>query len=136
MATKRQRARRAKTFRHDYALVMPDEDGNDVEVAASELRAKKDTPAKGKGKSGSKSSSGRTRAIREPQPPTWNRALKRGLPWGLCAGLGVTVLTNGPIVVGIIYGLAFVPLMYFTDGFVYRRWERRKTGKPTGKKTG
>ena len=44
--------------------------------------------------------------------------------------------TNGPIVVGIVYGLAFVPLMYFTDGFVYRRWERRKTGKPTGKKTG
>ena len=38
--------------------------------------------------------------------------------------------------VGVVYGLAFVPLMYFTDGFVYRRWERRKTGKPTGKKTG
>ncbi len=113
---------------------MPDEEGNEVEVAGSELRAKKDAPAKAKGKSSSKSSSSRT--IREPQPPTWNRALKRGLPWGLCAGLGVTVLTHGPIVIGVVYGLAFVPLMYFTDGFVYRRWERRKTGKSTGKKTG
>jgi hypothetical protein len=131
MATKKQRSRRAKTFRHDYGFVIPDEEGNEVEVAGSELRAKKDAPAKAKGKPAS-----RSRGIREPTPPSWNRALKRGLPWGICAGLGVTVLTNGPIVIGIVYGIAFVPLMYFTDGFVYRRWERRKTGKPAGKKTG
>jgi hypothetical protein len=134
MATKKQRSRRAKTFRHDYALVMPDEDGNEVEVASTELRAKKDSAAPAKGKSGSKPAS-RARARKEPQKPTWNRSLKRGLPWGLVAGIAVTLLTHGPIVVGIVYGLAFVPLMYFTEGFVYRM-EQRKAGKSQRKKTG
>jgi hypothetical protein len=132
MATRKQRSRRAKSFRHDYGFVVHDEEGNEVEVAGAELRAKKEPAAKSK--SGSKPAP-KARGIREPPPPSWNRALKRGLPWGIAAGLGVTLLTHGPIAIGVIYGIAFVPLMYFTDGFVYRRWERRKPGGPT-RKTG
>jgi hypothetical protein len=132
MATRKQRSRRAKTFRHDYAFVTEDEEGNEVELTGADVRSKKEPGAKAKAKPGTKSASS-SRAGREPPPPSWNRALKRGLPWGIAAGLGVTVLTNGPIVIGVIYGIAFVPLMYFTDGFVYRRWERRKTTGPNRK---
>ena len=41
MATRKQRLRRAKTFRHDYALVTTDDEGNEVEVSSVELRGKK-----------------------------------------------------------------------------------------------
>ncbi len=137
MATRKQRSRRAKSFRHDYGFVMSDEEGNEVEVPGAELRAKnakKEQGGKAKAKPGSKPAA-RSRTVKEPPVPSWNRALKRGLPWGIAAGLAVTVLTRGPIAIGIIYGIAFVPLMYFTDGFVYRRWERRNSGGPP-RKTG
>ena len=41
MATRKQRSKRAKTFRHDYALVVDDEEGNEVEISSAEARAKK-----------------------------------------------------------------------------------------------
>ena len=45
MATRKQRSKRAKTFRHDYALVVDDEEGNEVEISAAEARAKKQADA-------------------------------------------------------------------------------------------
>ena len=128
MATRKQRSRRAKTFRHDYALVVDDEEGNEVQVSSAEARAKKDggKPATGDKKAarpGAKSGSSR---LREPDPPSWQRSLRRGLPWGLAAALVVTFLLHGPILLGVVYALAFVPLTYWTDGMVYRRWERKQ----------
>jgi hypothetical protein len=46
MATKKQRSRRAKTFRHEHALIDYDDEGNEIEVTASELRARKNKPEK------------------------------------------------------------------------------------------
>jgi hypothetical protein len=133
MATRKQRARRAKTFRHEYALVETDEEGNEIELKATELRAKKqDSSGKGatrkpapKTSSRSGSSNG-ARPLREPPPPSWERALKRGLLWGIIAGGAATFLLHGPIVLAAMYAVLFVPLTYWTDGYAYRRFERKK----------
>ena len=61
MATRKQRSRRAKTFRHEYGFVTYDEEGNEIEVDRAELRAEKEAPAKGKAAKGEVSPSGRAR---------------------------------------------------------------------------
>ncbi len=133
MATRKQRSKRAKTFRHDYALVVDDEEGNEVEISAADARAKKQggsgSPANGSPKVNRKSSG------HVPNPPSWNRALKRGLPWGLVAGVVVTFLLHGSPLLGLVYAVMFVPLTYWTDSMVYRRYQRKQAGgsPPRGK---
>ena len=144
MATRKQRSKRAKTFRHDYALVVDDEEGNEVEVSSAEVRAKKQdaegTSAKAPAKSSSsRASSGNRRGANfAPNPPSWNRSLKKGLPWGLVAGVVVTFLLHGSPILGLVYALMFVPLTYWTDSMVYRRWQRKQSGgaQPRQGKTG
>jgi len=48
MATKKQRSRRDKTFRHDMELVQRDDEGNEIPVTAKELEAAKGKPEKAK----------------------------------------------------------------------------------------
>jgi hypothetical protein len=123
MATRKQKARRAKTFRHEYGFVMEDEEGNEVEVPGTEVRGKKPDE-----KSAAKKTSGGGSAPRSrlaPKPPSWDRALKRGGGIGLGLGLLVTFVFHGPIVLGLLYGVMFIPLTYWTDGFAYRRWEQK-----------
>ena len=143
MATRKQRSKRAKTFRHDYALVVDDEEGNEVEISSAEARAKKQEtsgpPAKAPAKGQSRpSSGGRKSGAYAPNPPSWNRSLKKGLPWGLVAGVVVTFLLHGSPVLGLVYALMFVPLTYWTDSMVYRRWQRKQAGgsQPRQGKTG
>jgi hypothetical protein len=131
MATRKQRSKRAKTFRHDYALVVDDEEGNEVEISSAEARAKKTetsgAPAKTPAKPSSRASSGSRRSgTYQPNPPSWNRSLKKGLPWGLVAGVVVTFLLHGSPILGLVYAGMFVPLTYWTDSMVYRRWQRKQ----------
>jgi hypothetical protein len=132
MATRKQKARRAKTFRHEYGFVTSDEEGNEIEVAGAELRGKKDGDAKPGARPAAKKTSGGTsrRPGYAPKPPSWERALKRGGLWGLGIGFVVTFLFHGPIALGFVYGLMFIPLTYWTDGFAYRRWERKNSSGP------
>ena len=133
MATRKQRARRAKTFRHDYGFVVDDEEGNEVEISGADVRAKGKKDEGGRPRAAAAKPAAKRAAGREPQPPSWSRSLKRGVPWGLAAGLGLTLLTHASIVIGVVYAVAFVPLMYWTDAFMYRRFQRRKAGGTTGK---
>jgi hypothetical protein len=73
-----------------------------------------------------------------PSRPSWNRSLKKGLPWGLVAGVVVTFLLHGSPILGLVYALMFVPLTYWTDSMVYRRWQRKQAGgsRPRQGKTG
>lgn len=136
MPTKKQRRRREKTFRHEYDYVTYDEQGNEIAVDPEELRAKREArdqeraaarPAK-KPAPAAKTKSGRP--LREVQPPTWNRALKRG------GGMGVVMLVlilfvfkkeSLPLRLaeGIGYALLFVPLTYWIDRSAYRTYQRR-----------
>jgi hypothetical protein len=132
MPTRKQRRRKAKTFRHEFDFVTYDEDGNEVEVDPTELRAAKakESPkgkdAKGKG--------GRPkRALREVQPPSWRRSFKRGLPMGAIMLIVVVLLFKSTpiqnrIVTGLLYAAAFVPFTYWLDRFAYRNY-LRKQGK-------
>jgi hypothetical protein len=137
MATKKQRRRRERTFRHEMPLVMEDEEGNEVEVTAAELRAKQGKPEKQKAapapsKTAKKQPAGRGgRVTREPPVPSWNRSIRRGALWGGVMFLVVVFFfTNmalpARIAMGLLYAAAFVPLTYWIDRMAYRNWQRRQ----------
>ena len=135
MATRKQRSKRAKSLRHDYAFVVDDEDGNEVEISAAEARARKQgdpgAPARTSTGSGSRVAASRKGKDYEPSPPSWSRALRRGLPWGLVAGVVVTFLLHGSPFLGLVYAVMFVPLTYWTDSMVSRRFQRKQeAGRP------
>src|SRR5665213_3651325 len=121
MPSKKQRRRRDKTFRHEYDLVVYDEEGKEVPVDSAELRAKKqkDAPKAKKGQKGSRPK----RAPRVVAPATWERAFKRGGLMGVIL-LAAMVLIKGPILLGVIYGIALIPFTYFIDRTAYRSYIR------------
>jgi hypothetical protein len=130
MATKKQRRRRAKDRRHDYEYVWVDEEGEEVEVDEADQEqpppakgSKATAPAKGKPKSG--------RALREPPEPSWSRSVRRAVPWQIgIFVLVVAVLRNSPLIsrimVAVLYGALFIPLMYMTDRMVRNRWLKQQ----------
>ena len=134
MATKKQRRRRDKSFRHEYGFVTYDEEGNEVEVEASEVREKK--PEKPKAAPAAKKGA-RQRTTRQPSPPSWRRSLKRGgIFGGLIFVLVVFVMPAGgsraaSVITGVFYALAFIPLTYWIDRLTYRTWLKRQGGTPT-----
>jgi hypothetical protein len=121
MATKKQRSRRAKTFRHDYALVVDDEEGNEVEVSSAALKGKKPEA----GKASAKPSSGGRRGSPPPQP-SWRRALRRGGLMGVGLAILLVFLLHSPPILGVIYGVLFVPLTYWMDRLTYNWWQKRQ----------
>jgi hypothetical protein len=121
MATRKQRSRRAKTFRHDYALVKYDEEGNEVEVSASELRGKSPDERE-QPKAAAQSSAKPQRGV--PQPPSWERAVKWGGLMGLGLALVYVVLLRQPI--GAILAPMFIPIKYWSDRFTYRFYMKRQ----------
>jgi Flp pilus assembly protein TadB len=133
MATRKQRRRREKSFRHEYEFVERDEEGNEtpVERIARERAEKKPTKTGRNGRQQpAKSKAKRSRPVREVPPPTWQRALKRG---GLM-GVGMFVLfvfvihsgsQAGRALTAVIYAVFFVPLTYWADRLAYRTYLRR-----------
>jgi hypothetical protein len=131
MPTKKQRRRRAKNFRHEYDFVIEDDEGNEVTVDSSELRAER--TEREKQRATTKPSRGQTggRATREPPEPSWERAFRRG---GMMGGLMLVaflfLFKNAPIAVrlawGVFYAGAFVPLTYFIDRTAYRSYQKRR----------
>jgi hypothetical protein len=121
MATKKQRSKRAKTFRHDYALVVDDEEGNEVEVSSAALKGKKPET----GKAAAKPSAGGRRGSPPPQP-SWRRALRRGGLMGLGLAILLVFLLHSPPILGVIYGVLFVPLTYWMDRLTYNWWQKRQ----------
>ena len=79
-----------------------------------------------------KGSSSGARLPREPQPPSWQRSLKRGGIFGaLIFILVVFVMPSGgsrgaSIAMGDFYAVAFIPLTYWIDRLTYRTWQRRQ----------
>ena len=144
MPTRKQRRRRAKDQRHEWEYVVVDDEGQEVEVKPSEIRARPErdgksngsTPA-ARGKTAAKATDRRGRPIRAVQPPTWNRALKRSAVWivllvALLAWSGSRGSHHQPltasILLGLLYAIAFVPAMYFIDRAAYNRY-LRATGR-------
>jgi hypothetical protein len=130
MPTKKQRRRRAKTFRHEYDFVIEDDEGNEVPLDTSEFRAERAERDKEKSASKPARSQSRTRSAREPQPPSWQRAWRRGgVMGGLMLAAFLFLFKDAPLAVrvawGMFYAAAFVPLTYFIDRMAYRAYQKR-----------
>jgi hypothetical protein len=142
MATRKQRKRRDKTFRHEYETVLIDAEGNEttVEPTPRGKVEKRSSNAKN-GKSPAKKGSAKAkRPIREVPPPSWRRAARRGSLMG--AGiflLFVFVLKGGSesgrLLTATFYSLMFIPLTYWTDRLAYRNYLRRIGAAPADAKT-
>ena len=133
MPNRKQRRRRSKDFRHDVRVYEIDEDGNEVPI--SELRAQEERPAKPKARQQAQKGSSRSgRVARPAEPPSWDRAFKRG---GLMGLLMIVVLyfLQGPLgsAFGIVYGAMFVPLTYWLDRTKYRM-DLKRAGRPAAAK--
>lgn len=133
MPTKKQRRRREKSFRHEYDFVIEDDEGNEVPVESSELRAERTERDKERAAAKpARSQTGRGgRALKEPPEPTWQRAFRRGgIMGGLMLVAFVFLFKNAPIEIrllwGVFYALAFVPLTYFIDRTAYRSYQKRQ----------
>jgi hypothetical protein len=133
MPTRKQRRRHQKALRHEYEYVYLDEEGNEVPVDPSELRAEKNgrresKPRKGgSGKAAAgKGASGR----RKIEPPSWRRSARRGLLFGPVLVVAMILLNkNQPLLQQVfpaVFLIAFfIPFSYFTDSLAYRMFQKR-----------
>jgi hypothetical protein len=125
MPTRKQRRRREKSLRHEYGYVTYDEEGNEIELETlTELREKKAPKPKAKAPSGGR------RPGREPPVPSWRRSLRRGGMWGGVMLIVVVAFFKqtplaGRVAIGLLYGIAFVPLTYWIDRVAYRSYLKR-----------
>jgi hypothetical protein len=117
MASKKQRRRRAKEFRHEY--VWEDSEGNELDP--EDVRPDKDA-AKGQ----------QTRAVggREPQAPSWSRTFRRTALFAPIMFVTVMLLSSNLTLVQQISQTAvivaiFVPFSYFLDGVFWRSYKKR-----------
>lgn len=131
MATEKQRRRRAKEKRHAYDLVEIDAEGNETVVSASEVRPPAAPAKKAKGASAPPAGRGRRGA---PQPPSWNRVLKRGAMFspaffGIVYVLGGSKITvAGALINALFLAAVFIPFSYFLDGLMWRQYVKRNPG--------
>jgi hypothetical protein len=133
MPTRKQRRRQEKSRRHDYEYVWVDDEGQEVEVDPSELRAAKAEP-----KDGKPSRDKRGRAVRKIEPPSWSRVGKRALIFAPFMFAVVWILrpegasAASSVVQTIVLLGFFLPFSYLMDTFMYRSYLRRtgQTGQP------
>jgi hypothetical protein len=129
--TKKQRRRQQKSRRHEYEFVYVDDEGNEVEVDPSDLRAEKQN-GKTEARARNTSAAGRTgaRGQRTIEPPSWRRAFKRAAMWGPLLVVAMVLLNRNvsPLqwVTSALFLVAFfVPISYFTDSIAYRMYRKR-----------
>lgn len=143
MPSRKQRRRRAKSFRHDYEYVLLDEEGNEVAVDPSEVRAEKEKakPESTKPKATAAQSKGRatTRTGRTIQPPSWRRVGKRALIFAPLMFVAVSVLdpqlTPAQHALQTFTLLAFfLPFSYAMDTVAHRMYLKR-TGQLPAKES-
>jgi hypothetical protein len=136
--SRKQRRRREKSFRHEYDYVLLDHEGNEIELDPEARRAERAVKERQRAStakpSAGKRTSGGGRATREPSPPSWERAFRRGGVMGALMLLAfIFLFKNAPIGIrllwGIFYAGAFVPLTYFVDRTAYRSYQRRLAKK-------
>jgi hypothetical protein len=141
MPTKKQKRRNQKARRHEYEYVYLDDEGNEVPVEPTELRAEKNGQRESKPR---KSSSGKQPAgrgacaRRNIEPPSWRRSARRALLFGPVLVVAMILLNRGqPLaqqVFPAVFLIAFfIPFSYFTDSFAYRLFQKRLNRRDNAK---
>jgi hypothetical protein len=141
MPTKKQKRRNQKARRHEYEYVYLDDEGNEVPVEPTELRAEKNGQRESKPRksSGGKQPAGRgTGARRNVEPPSWRRSARRALLFGPVLVVAMILLNRGqPLaqqVFPAVFLIAFfIPFSYFTDSFAYRLFQKRLNRRDNAK---
>jgi hypothetical protein len=133
MPTRKQRRRHQKALRHEYEYVYLDEEGNEVPVDPSELRAERNGQRDSKPRKGGsgKAAAGRgASGRRKIEPPSWRRSARRGLLFGPVLVVAMILLNkNQPLLQQVfpaVFLIAFfIPFSYFTDSLAYRMFQKR-----------
>jgi hypothetical protein len=134
MPTRKQRRRRQKEQRHEYEIVYVDGEGREVEPEDAKPR---DDRRNGKRSDKRPAPKGRGgRPVKEVQPPSWSRVVKRALIFGPLIFIAFSLInTSQPILsrlgVAVAYTAFFVPFMYLMDRAMYRAYLRRSGQAPT-----
>jgi len=139
MPSRKQKRREAKSKRHEYEFVYLDSEGNELEEPPEDLLApaKTKTSSNGSKAAAPKRAAQPARARREPQPPSWERSVKRALMLGAVV-FALFLLLNrksgyaGPLRFGVLYTLLFIPFTYMVDRYAYNRYQARKERGPSG----
>ena len=130
MPTRKQRRRRLKELRHDYEYVYVDEEGREVEVDPAELeQASPGRNGKREGKA-APAKSRNAKVVREVQPPSWSRVLKRVAFIAPLLFLTFSALNHhqslvSRLAITVVYTGFFVPFMYLMDRAMYRSYLKR-----------
>jgi hypothetical protein len=127
MPTRKQRRRRQKDLRHEYEYVYVDGEGQEVAVDPAE-----EPKARRNGKTATKSVKGK--AVREVQPPSWNRVVKRVALIAPLLFVAFSALNHHQslaqrLVITAVYTAIFAPFMYLMDRALYRTYLKR-SGQP------
>jgi hypothetical protein len=140
MPTKKQRRRQQKSRRHEYEYVYVDDDGNEVAVDPTDLRAEKDgkPDARPRAAKDRKPPAAGNRAGRTIEPASWRRAARRALLFGPVLIVAMMLLNRDlPIAQQIAPALLmlafFIPFSYFTDSLAYRMYRKRLDRRDTAK---
>lgn len=141
MPTRKQRRRNQKARRHEYEYVYLDDEGNEVPVDPSELRAEKNGQRESKPRKGSTAKTpARTgaRGRRAVEPPSWRRSARRALIFGPVLVAAMMLLNrNLPLqqqLFPAIFLIAFfIPFSYFTDSLAYRMLQKRLARRDNAK---
>ena len=138
MPTRKQRRRNQKARRHEYEYVYVDDEGNEVPVDPTELRAEKNGQRESKPR---KSNSGKgtgSGGRRKVEPPSWRRSVRRALLFGPILVVAMMLLNrNQPVLQQIfpaVFLIAFfIPFSYFTDSLAYRMLQKRLARRDNAK---
>ena len=133
MPTRKQRRRHQKALRHEYEYVYLDEEGNEVPVDPSELRAEKNGQRDSKPRKGASGKAAASRGAsgrRKIEPPSWRRSARRGLLFGPVLVLAMILLNKGQPLLQQVFPAVFliaffIPFSYFTDSLAYRMFQKR-----------
>ena len=134
MPTRKQRRRHQKARRHEYEYVYLDDEGKEVPVEPSELRAERNGQRDSKPR---KSGSGGRAAVgrgggsgRKVEPPSWRRSARRALLFGPILVVAMMLLNRSQPLAQQIFPAVFliaffIPFSYFTDSLAYRMLQKR-----------
>src|SRR5712691_8394591 len=133
MPTRKQRRRHQKARRHEYEYVYLDDEGNEVPVDPSELRAEKngqrDSKPRKNGTGGRRTPARGGRSGRKVEPPSWRRSARRAVLFGPILVVAMMLLNRNlsllqQILPAVFLIAFFIPFSYFTDSLAYRMLQK------------
>ena len=142
MPTRKQRRRHQKARRHEYEYVYLDDEGKEVPVEPSELRAERNgqrDSKPGKSGAGGRGAAGRGGGSgRKVEPPSWRRSARRALLFGPILVVAMMLLNRSQPLAQQIFPAVFliaffIPFSYFTDSLAYRMLQKRLARRETSK---